>query len=390
MQIDSIVVGSGFSGAVAARKLAEEGNRKVLLIDKNPFFGGAAYDVLDSEGILIHRFGPHIFHTNEERVYRYLSRFCRFNGYQHRVLANLHGNLIPVPFSLRSIDLCFDEVTAQRLRNKLLKLYGAEQKVPILTLMEESDEDLRRLALFIYENVFLHYTVKQWGLSPKEVDPSVMKRVPVFTGEDDRYFTDTWQGLPADGYTALIERIIEHPGITTLLGTDARKKLTLGSDGKILFDGSLFKGEVIYTGSLDSLFAYRFGILPSRTLDFNFETLFKDSFQPCGTVNYTVSESYTRITEFKYLTGQKIPGKTTIVREFSRAYEGDEKDIPFYPIQSPQNQKLYEQYLSLARTYPNLYLLGRLAEYRYINMDAAVSRALELGDDILSQTGERL
>ena len=229
----------------------------------------------------------------------------------------------------------------------------------------------------MYEHVFVHYTMKQWGQTPEEIDPNTTARVPVFLSRDDRYFQDTYQGMPLEGYTALFQRMLDHPGITVELGTDALKRLDL-SGGQTRLDGTAFSGPVIYTGQADELFGFRFGPLPYRTLDFRFETLEQDDFQGCGTVNYTMDEDYTRITEFKHLTGQVRPGVTTIVKEYSRAFTGAPGEIPYYAIINPENDRRYAQYRAEAERFPNLYLLGRLAEYKYYNMDAIASRALEL------------
>ena len=240
-----------------------------------------------------------------------------------------------------------------------------------------SGEEIAALADYVYEHVFVHYTMKQWGQTPEEIDPNTTARVPVFLSRDDRYFQDTYQGMPLEGYTALFQRMLDHPGITVELGTDALKRLDL-SGGQTRLDGTAFSGPVIYTGQADELFGFRFGPLPYRTLDFRFETLEQDDFQGCGTVNYTMDEDYTRITEFKHLTGQVRPGVTTIVKEYSRAFTGAPGEIPYYAIINPENDRRYAQYRAEAERFPNLYLLGRLAEYKYYNMDAIASRALEL------------
>ncbi|NLF34846.1 MAG: UDP-galactopyranose mutase [Clostridiales bacterium] len=379
---DCLVIGAGFAGAVAARELAERGDRRVLILERRPHVGGNAYDCYDAAGILIHRYGPHIFHTNDRRVYEYLSRFTTWRAYQHRVVANVHGQLMPVPFNLRSLEVAFGEEEAERLEKRLLAAYGAEQKVPILTLRQSADPALAALAGYIYENIFLHYTMKQWGTSPEEIDPNTTARVPIFLSRDDRYFQDTWQGIPEGGYTALFNRMLDHPNITLETGVDAGLRLVLAEDGARL-DGTPFRGPVIYTGAPDELFGCRFGRLPYRTLDFKFESLPEEWYQTHGTVNYTVDQPYTRITEFKHLTGQEKKGRTTIVREYPRAYEGAEGQVPYYAILNPENNALYGRYKALADRYGNLMLLGRLAEYQYYNMDAIVARALALADTLV-------
>jgi UDP-galactopyranose mutase len=380
IQYDTIVIGAGFAGAVAARELAERGGERVLILEQRSHIGGNAYDRPDEAGVLIHQYGPHIFHTGNKRVFDYLSRFTGWRDYQHRVVANVHGVEMPVPFNLTSLRMAFGEEKGEALGEKLIAKYGAESKVSILQLRQDDDPELKAVADYVYENVFVHYTVKQWGTPPEQIDPATIARVPVFLSEDDRYFQDAYQGIPAEGYTALFEKLLDHPNITVLTGIGAKDRLRFADE--ILLDGAPFTGKVIYTGAVDELFDCRFGRLPYRTLDFRFETYPQEWFQSHGTVNYTVSEDYTRITEFKYFSGQTLP-RTTIVKEYSRAYTGAPGEIPYYAIINPDNQALYDRYAALARQYPNLSLLGRLAEYRYYNMDAITLQALELSDRLL-------
>lgn len=379
---DAVIVGSGFAGAVTARRLAEAGKR-VLVLEKRSHIGGNAYDSLDGAGVLVHRYGPHIFHTNSEAAWRFLSRFTEWHPYRHEVVGSIRGKFVPIPFNLHSVDLCFAPVKAARLRERLIAGYGPGSRVPIAELRRQSDPELRELAEYIFENVFCHYTEKQWGTPPDAVDPSVLKRVPVLVSEDDRYFQDTWQGIPAKGYTALFERMLDYPGVEVRLGTEASERLRVGED-RVYLDGEPFAGVTVYTGALDELCGCSLGRLPYRTLDFQFETLPVTWFQPKGTVNYTVDMPFTRITEFKYFLGQDLPGRTTIVREFARDYAGKEGEIPYYAVKNPGSDRLYAAYLEKISAVPRFYLLGRLAEYQYYNMDAIVARALERADEILA------
>lgn len=374
---DCIAVGAGYAGAVFARCAAEKGKR-VLVIEKRGHIGGNAYDEYDEKGVLIHKYGPHIFHTNDKKVFDFLSRFTEWNGYMHKVVARVKDREIPVPFNLNSLAATFGE-EADGLEKLLTDTFGAETKVPIIKLRENGDPALSRIAEYVYENVFLHYTLKQWGMKPEEIDPATTARVPVFISRDDRYFQDTYQGLPTDGYTPMFEKMLDHPNITVELNTDARDRLTFGSNGVISFDGEPFNGQVIYSGELDELFGRVNGALPYRTLDFEFENIDAPRYQSHGTVNYTVDMPYTRITEFKHMTLQECES-TTIVREYSRA--AAEGDTPYYAIISPENNALYQKYADIAARYPNLHALGRLAEYKYYNMDAIAGRAIALAEQL--------
>lgn len=382
---DVLVIGAGFAGAVTARELAERGGKRVLVLERRNHLGGNAYDCLDGAGVLIHQYGPHIFHTNSRRAYDYLSRFTAWRDYQHRVVADVHGTLMPVPFNLTSLELAYGPEKAARLEKKLVGSYGPENKVTILELRGSEDPEIKALADYVYEHVFVHYTMKQWGQTPEEIDPGTTARVPVFLSRDDRYFQDAFQGIPAQGYTAVFGHMLDHPNITVELGVDAADRLCIDGNG-LRLDGAAFEGTVIYTGAVDELFGCCFGRLPYRTLDFQFETHPVEWYQSRGTVNYTVSEDYTRITEFKYFSGQSLPDKTTIVKEYSRAYTGADGEIPYYAIINGENNALYSRYQALAETLPGFQLLGRLAEYKYYNMDAIVLRALELSDELLQVT----
>ena len=387
MNYDVLIVGAGYAGAVSARRLAEEAGKKVLVLERRDHVAGNAYDGPDEEDIVIHFYGPHIFHTNDKRVYNFLSRFTQWRDYQHAVVASIPdgkgGRMqFPVPFNLDSMEIAFGPEEGKRLGDKLIAAYGAEKKVTILELRQNPDPEIAAIADYVYEHVFVHYTMKQWGQKPEEIDPNTTARVPVFLSRDPRYFQDAYQGMPLDGYTPMFEKMLDHPNIAVERGMDALERLEL-ADGVIKLDGEVFNGPVIYTGQADDLFGFRFGPLPYRTLDFGFETLPRDYFQTHGTVNYTVDGDYTRITEFKHLTGQEKSGATTIMKEYSRAYTGADGEIPYYAIINPENNALYAKYAALAAQYPNLHLLGRLAEYKYYNMDAIAARALTLTDGMI-------
>lgn len=376
---DSVIIGAGVAGCVAARDLAESG-RKVLILEQRDHIGGNCYDEKDEHGILIHKYGPHIFHTKEQKAYDYLSRFTDWYAFGHEVVANVHGKLIPVPFNLNTLHMVYEQEKADALEKKLIDAFGLESRVPILKLREHEDPEICEIADYVYENIFLHYTMKQWGQTPEQIDPAVTGRVPVLISHDNRYFQEPWQGMPLHGYTLMFEKMLDHENITVEIGVDARSRVTF-SEGSVSLDGQAFTGDLIYTGPLDELFDCRFGRLPYRSLRFDFEYYDKPDYQGHSVVNYTVSEDFTRITEFKYLTGQQAEG-TTIVKEYPFAYTGAAGEIPYYSIANEANQKLYEQYRGLVEHIPNVWLLGRLAEYKYYNIDAMVLKALELTDKI--------
>lgn len=377
---DAIIVGAGYAGAVAARSLAEKG-RRVLVVEQRGHIGGNAYDVPDENGVLIHLYGPHIFHTDDRRAYEFLSRFTKWRDYHHEVMAKVGGRLLPIPFNLNTLEAVYGAEGAGRREEKLVSTFGAGAHVPILKLRAHPDPEIREIAEYVYENIFLRYTMKQWGQAPEEIDPSVTARVPVVLSRDNGYFSDTWQGMPEDGYTPMFEKMLAHECITLRLHTEARECLEF-KDGQIFFEGGLFAGDVVYTGPIDELFGGCFGKLPYRSLEFVWERYQRDEYQPCAVVNYTVDEDFTRITEFKKLTGQELPGATTIVKEYPVQYGTGYGQIPYYAIINEGNLALYGRYRELSGQYPGLHLLGRLAEYKYYNMDAITKQALELCDGL--------
>lgn len=389
---DAVVVGSGFAGSVCAREFAERNDMRVLIIEKRPHIGGNMYDEHDEAGVLVHRYGPHIFHTNDQRAFFYLRRFGGWTGYQHKVLADWYGTYMPVPFNKNSMEIAFGKEKAAVLIEKLIDVFGDECKVTINELRAQDDPELAEIADFVYENVFLYYTQKQWGLTPEEVDPSVTARVPVFISRDNRYFQDKFQGMPLLGYTDIFNNMLDFEGIDVCLNTEAESVFELVFESndedaqlsEIKLKGKKFEGPIVYTGPLDEFFLARFGRLPYRSLDFVYETYDEEYKLPCGTVNYTVTEDYTRITEFKHLTLQRCP-KTTIMKEYSRSYDDPRTQTPYYAIINDENNALYERYRRLTESLPNFYPLGRLAEYRYYNMDKIVSLALDLSSSIIKE-----
>lgn len=381
----AIVVGAGYAGATCARRLAETCGMKVCVLESRNHVAGNAYDCYDDAGILVHKYGPHIYHTTNDRVHQYLSRFTEWTDYQHKVLANIHDVLMPVPFNHRSLLLAFGEERGEFLYEKLVAAFGLNKKVPILELREANDPDLAEVADYVYKNVFLFYTMKQWDKTPDQINPAITGRVPVFVGDDDRYFpTATHQGMPKDGYTALFDRMLDHDLIDVYVNVDARDIMEV-TESQVIVCNRPYPGEVIYTGPLDEFFNLDLGALPYRSLDMVFETLDQDQFQPVGTVNYTVSEDYTRITEFKNMTGQVKEGVTTIMKEYPAAYKPLTGQIPYYAILDDENIQLYQAYRDRVAGILNFHPVGRLAEYRYYDMDAVVASALDLSDEIISQ-----
>ena len=354
---DYVVVGAGFAGAVLAERLASGMKKRVLVLDKRTHIAGNAYDFRNEDGLLIHRYGPHIFHTNSREVVAYLSRFTEWRNYEHRVLASVDGQLLPIPINLDTIRGLYGlDLDAEGMKNFL-----AERSVRISSVRTSEDIVVSRLGRELYEKFFRNYTRKQWGLDPSELDASVAGRIPVRFDRDDRYFTDTFQAMPKDGYTTLFERMLDHPNITVRTGVNY-------ADVQGMY-GSVKK---IYTGPVDEYFDYRYGPLPYRSLRFQHETYDRSSFQPAAVINYPNEHPYTRVTEFKYLTGQISP-KTSVVFEFPEA-EGD----PYYPIPRPENAALYARYKELADHATDVIFVGRLATYRYYNMDQVVAQALTL------------
>jgi UDP-galactopyranose mutase len=352
---DYLIVGAGFAGGVLAERLANDANKKVLIVDKRPHIAGNAYDVHDKAGVLIHQYGPHIFHTNSRDVFEYLSRFTEWRQYQHRVLASVDGQLVPIPINLDTINSLY----GLNLNADQVEAFFASRAEKVETIKTSEDVVVSKVGRELYEKFFRGYTRKQWGLDPSELDASVTARVPTRTNRDSRYFTDSYQAMPARGFTRMFENMLDHPNISILLNTDYRE----------VKDFIPYK-EMVYSGPIDEFFDFRFGKLPYRSLHFKFETHDVETYQCAPVINYPNDYAYTRVTEFKYLTGQKHD-RTSIVYEFPQA-EGD----PYYPIPRPENAVLYKQYQSLMEEEKHVHFVGRLATYKYYNMDQVVAQAL--------------
>ena len=359
---DYIIVGAGFAGCVMAERLANLEQKQILIIEKRNHIGGNAYDYYDTDGLLVHKYGPHIFHTNSKEVFDYLGQFTDWRPYEHKVLASVDGQLLPIPINLNTIN----QLYGLQLNSSQVEEFFNERAIKKTPVLTSEDVVVGRVGIELYEKFFKHYTKKQWDLDPSELDASVTARVPTRNNQDDRYFTDTFQAMPADGYTKMFEKMLDHPNIKLMLNTDYKDVVK-----------DLKYDKMIYTGPVDRFFDNKFGKLPYRSLKFKFETLAKETHQAVGTVNYPNEHAFTRITEFKYLTGQQHP-KTCLVYEYPMA-EGD----PYYPIPTPANASLYKKYHQLADSVESVYFTGRLATYKYYNMDQVVAQSLALFKKII-------
>jgi len=355
---DWLVVGAGFAGSVLAERLASQRGERVLVVDRREHVGGNAFDCFDSAGLLIHRYGPHIFHTNAAQIVDYLSQFTAWRPYEHRVLAAVDGQLVPIPINLDTINRLY----GLELDSQGMEQFLAERAETHGHPRTAEDVVVGTVGRELYELFFRGYTRKQWGLDPSQLDATVTARVPTRCSRDDRYFTDTFQAMPLHGYTRMFEQLLDHPDIKLLLNTDYEEIKRLPA------------GHVFYTGPIDQFFRLRFGPLPYRSIDFRFETHDVPTFQPAPVVNYPNEHRYTRITEFRYLTGQEHH-RTTVVYEFPR--DGGD---PYYPVPRPENHELYNRYRKLAEQTPGVTFLGRLGTYRYYNMDQVVAQALKTAD----------
>ena len=354
---DYLIAGAGFAGAVVAERMASLG-KKVLVIDRRKHIGGNAYDHPNEDGLLVHRYGPHIFHTNSEQVFDYLSKFTSWRSYEHRVLASVDGKLVPVPINQDTVNTLY----GLKLKTEAeVEAFFASRAEPRTSIRTSEDVVVSKVGRDLYEKLFRNYTRKQWGKDPSELDALVTARIPVRTNRDDRYFTDRYQVMPKHGFTHMFENMLDHRNITLELGCDYRDVAP-----KVKFK------EIIYSGPVDEFFGFRFGELPYRSLRFEHKTLKKEFLQPVAVINYPNDHAYTRVTEFKHLTGQ-AHRQTGVVYEYPAA-EGD----PYYPVPTPENAALYKRYAELAAATPNVHFVGRLATYRYYNMDQVVAQALTL------------
>jgi UDP-galactopyranose mutase len=363
--IKNLIVGCGISGTVLARKLAEAGEQ-VVIIDAKEHIGGNCYDYND-DGIMVHKYGTHIFHTNDKSAWDFLSQFTEWYSYQHKVLGFIDGQCVPIPFNLNSLHAVFPKSIADKLENRLLEYFGINKKVPILELRKIGDKDLEMLAEYVYQKIFFEYTFKQWGLAPDQIDPGITGRVPVYISRDDRYFpTDKYQGIPQSGFTEMIKKMLDHKNIKVKL--------------KTLFSKNMEYGRLFYTGPIDEFFDYALGELPYRSIRLDFRKYNYARFQNAAVVNYPCNYDFTRIGEYKWFLNDQSD-KTIVSYEYPMAFERG-KNERYYPIVGEENNALYVKYLAKAKKLHNVYFLGRLGDYKYYDIDKAAARALELFKEI--------
>lgn len=379
MQADVLVVGCGLSGAVIARFLAEEMDKKVVVFERRNHIGGNMYDFRDEAGILVHLYGPHTFHTNEKYLFEYMQRFAGWGEYHLTCGAEINGKFTPTPFNFQTIEDFFSPDEARKIKEEIYREYGERPQATVVEMLESKNCTVRNYAQFLFDNDYKLYTAKQWGISPDAIDVSVLKRVPVEFSYRVGYFHDKYQFMPETSYTDFFNKLLAHKNIEVKLETEALDFISLDTEKRGLF----YKGEkwdkpLIYTGAIDELLGGKYGKLPYRSLKFDWKTLGMDSYQSAPVVAYPQAEGYTRITEYKKLPVQDVPGVTTIAVEYSIPYQKGRNLEPYYPIPTNENQCLYEKYRTEAEKVENLYLCGRLADYKYYNMDQTLESALKL------------
>ena len=373
---DYLVVGTGLSGAVVGRYLAEQKNAKVLMYEKRRHIAGNIYDYYDKNGIMVQKYGPHIFHTSIKRVEEYVKRWCPWNSFYLECSVYMNGKYTPSPFNFSTIDTFFSAKKAEMIKKHIALEYGSLDKATIVQMLNSTDAVVKEYAKFLYDNDYRLYTAKQWGISPDEIDISVLQRVPVLFSYKTGYFDDSFQAMPEGGFTKFVQKILKHPNITIKCGINAAEKLYIDK-GKIYTEGH-GAIPVVYTGPLDELFGYKYGKLTYRSLRFEWKTLGIDSYQKTPVVAYPQEPGYTRITEYKKLPPQQKKDKTTIALEYPLPVNDSEELEPYYPVPTDENKTQYLKYRRITDSLDNFYICGRLAEYKYYNMDQAIDRAFEL------------
>lgn len=376
---DYIIVGAGLAGGILARKLAEEHNKKILIVERRDHIAGNTYDFNDKHGVKVQKYGPHVLHTNNDEVYQYIIQFCDPIDYRTKCEAVIDGISTPSPFNFKTVDQFYSEEEATILKAKLLEYYDTKASITVVEMLGAKDDDIREFAKFLFEKDYKLYTAKQWNLQPEEIDPSVLKRVPIVLSYGDTYFYDKYEFMPKDGFVSLYENIISYPGIEISLGVDALEHISIDEDKcEVLYDGEIV--NLVYTGAIDELFGYKFGVLPYRSLHFDFKFEKTDSFQNVAIVAYPQVKGFTRITEYTKMPFQDCNGWTNVVYEYSVKYDKNAEigNEPYYPVLTEESQKIYELYKVHASNFRNLILCGRLADFKYYNMDQVILRTLEL------------
>ncbi len=382
---DYLIVGSGLVGSVIAHELATRKNKKVLVWERRNHIAGNLFDYMDEYGIRVHKYGPHVFHTNKKELFTYITNFGKFSPFKIKCLVEMEGKLTPSPFNFQTIDDFYSPEEASLLKNKIRKFFQNREFAPVAEVMNHHDPVIRQYGEFLFEKDYAPYTAKQWGVSPKDIHPSVLARVPIRFSYETGYFDDHYQALPTNGYTGVICNLLDHKNIQVELQIEALSKLIFSDDGrKITLRGRKKTLEVIYTGAVDELFAWKYGPLPYRSLSFEFIHENKESFQDAPLVAYPQRPSYTRITEYSKLPVQRGKG-TTYAIEYPKIYNKNLGSEPYYPILTKESLELYGRYLKEAQKIENLFIAGRLADFKYYNMDQALERALQAADEIIAR-----
>lgn len=387
IRTEVLVVGAGLSGSVVARIVAEKGYR-VRIIDRRSHVGGNMYDHYDEYGVLVHDYGPHTFHTNKTELYDFMCRFSKWVQYSLKCGAEILGVTTPTPFNFQTIDDFFPEEKGKAIKAAMQELYPGKKTVTVVEALNSKDNNVKDYAQFLFDHDYKLYTAKQWGVSPEEIDASVLARVPLRIGYEDGYFEDQYQLMPETSYTDFFDCLLDHPNIQLELGVDARDILSISEDGRRVCTGDRHDILVVYTGALDELFSEQFGRLPYRSLRFEWVHEAIESKQKMAVVAYPEAKGYTRIVEFKKMTGQKING-TTYEIEYPLSYDRNSKQEPYYPVLTTDSKITYKKYAQLANQVDNLIICGRLADYQYYNMDQALERAMEAASDVVAHLEEK-
>ncbi len=377
--MDCLIVGCGLSGAVVARHLAEQG-KQVTIWERRDHIGGNMYDYVDEHGFLVQKYGPHTFHTKKKELYDYMCRFGRWQDYKLTCGAAWGGKYTPTPFNFTTIDTFYPAEKAELLKEKLKKAFSGRDTATVVEVLAHPDEDIRGYAEFLFQNDYAPYTAKQWGVSPSEIDPSVLKRVPLRFSYEEGYFDDPYQVMPEQSFTHFFQNLLDHPNIHIELGVEALDHIQIRND-RIFLDGVPLEIPVVYTGALDELFGGVYGRLPYRSLRFEWKYEDKESLQDAPVVAYPQEAGYTRITEYKKLPVQTGTG-TSYALEYPLTYQEGTQQEPYYPVLTEQSQQQYEQYRRAAEAVPNLICCGRLADFKYYNMDQALEQALRACENI--------